>query len=251
MYDPYQVLGVSRDASDEEIKKAYRALSRKYHPDSNQNNPNKDQAEEKFKEVQQAYQQIIKEREGGGTGQEYEDDRGGYGSPYGNPYGGFGGYGPFGGFGGFGGYGYGYGGGQRQSQQNAGDEYSSHMSAALNYIESGHYKEALNVLNSINDRTAKWYYYSAMANSGLGNNVAALNDAKQAASMEPNNSEYQQLVRQLESGGTWYRNRSRPYGSTMGGSSNLCTKLCIAWLLCDCCCGGGAYCGGAMPYMRM
>ena len=57
MIDPYQVLGVSRSASDDEIKKAYRSLSRKYHPDANINNPNKDQAEEKFKQVQQAYDQ--------------------------------------------------------------------------------------------------------------------------------------------------------------------------------------------------
>ena len=54
MTDPYSVLEVSRDASDDEIKKAYRNLSRKYHPDTNINNPNKDQAEAKFKEVQQA-----------------------------------------------------------------------------------------------------------------------------------------------------------------------------------------------------
>ena len=65
MTDPYSVLGVSRDASDDEIKKAYRNLSRKYHPDANINNPNKDQAEAKFKEVQQAYQQIMKERPSG------------------------------------------------------------------------------------------------------------------------------------------------------------------------------------------
>lgn len=58
MSDPYRVLGVSRDASEDEIKKAYRTLSRKYHPDANVNNPHKDQAEEKFKEVQQAYDQI-------------------------------------------------------------------------------------------------------------------------------------------------------------------------------------------------
>ncbi len=66
MLDPYSVLGVPRNASDDEIKKAYRKLSRKYHPDANINNPNKDQAEEKFKEVQQAYEQIMKEREYGG-----------------------------------------------------------------------------------------------------------------------------------------------------------------------------------------
>ena len=74
-YDPYSVLGVSRDASEEEIKKAYKALSRKYHPDANINNPNKDQAEEKFKEIQAAYQQIMKERTegysyGGGYGRQ-------------------------------------------------------------------------------------------------------------------------------------------------------------------------------------
>ena len=63
MLDPYSVLGVSRNATDEEIKKAYRKLSRKYHPDANINNPNKDQAEEKFKELQQAYEQNIRERE--------------------------------------------------------------------------------------------------------------------------------------------------------------------------------------------
>ena len=75
MTDPYSVLGVSRDASDDEIKKAYRNLSRKYHPDANINNPNKDQAEAKFKEVQQAYQQIMKEREYGSAG----GTSGGYG----------------------------------------------------------------------------------------------------------------------------------------------------------------------------
>lgn len=69
MNNPYEVLGVSGNASEEEIKKAYRTLSRKYHPDANLNNPNKAQAEEKFKQIQEAYQQIVKERtEGYGNG---------------------------------------------------------------------------------------------------------------------------------------------------------------------------------------
>ena len=65
MMNPYQVLGLTPGASDEEIKKAYRNLSRKYHPDANINNPNKAQAEEKFKQVQQAYDQIMKEKQHG------------------------------------------------------------------------------------------------------------------------------------------------------------------------------------------
>ena len=99
MIDPYSVLGIPRSASDEEIKKAYRNLSRKYHPDANINNPNKDQAEAKFKEIQQAYQQIMHEREYGTAGSSYSS--GGYGTSGG--YGSSGGYGPFGDFGGFGG----------------------------------------------------------------------------------------------------------------------------------------------------
>ena len=63
MSDPYKVLGVERDATDDDIKKAYRTLSKKYHPDANINNPNKEKAEEMFKLVQEAYQQIIYERQ--------------------------------------------------------------------------------------------------------------------------------------------------------------------------------------------
>ena len=68
MTDPYEVLGLKRGASDEEIKKAYRTLSRKYHPDANINNPNAAQAEEKFKQVQAAYDQIMKEKDQGYSG---------------------------------------------------------------------------------------------------------------------------------------------------------------------------------------
>ena len=128
MLDPYSVLGVPRNASDEEVKKAYRKLSRKYHPDANINNPNKDQAEEKFKEVQQAYEQIMKEREYGADG-----------------YTGSGSYGGFGGFG-----------TNRQSSYQ--DEESLRRQAAANYVQNGHYQEALNVLNSLYQRNGQWYY---------------------------------------------------------------------------------------------
>lgn len=242
MTDPYQILGVSRDASDDEIKKAYRKLSRKYHPDANINNPNKEQAEAKFKEVQQAYQQIMKEKEYGysGSSSSYGNSGSYGGSSYGNgdPFGGFGGFGGFwGDFGGFGSY-------QQGNTGSAESESDLHLRAAANYINSHHYQEALNVLNNIKERTAQWYYYSAIANSGLGNNVIALEHAKMAYQMNPNNMQYQVLLQRLQSGGSWYQTRQNPYQSYNMGGSNYCMKLCIANLICNLCCGGGLCCGG-------
>lgn len=229
MRDPYEVLGISRGASQEEIKKAYRALSRKYHPDANINNPNKDQAEAKFKEIQQAYEMIMSGK---------ADSQGSYGNQGGNSYGS---YDPFG----FGGFGYDFGGQQRQ--QSAGSQQDSHLQAAANYINNGYYKEALHVLGQMENRNATWYYYSALANRGAGNNMIALEHAKQALAMEPGNWQYQNLVSQLEGGGGWYQSQQRSYGYPMGGS-DYCMKLCLLNLACNMCCGGGMCCGPRMYY---
>lgn len=67
MNDPYKVLGISRDATDDEVKKAYRELARKYHPDNYVNNPLADLVEEKMKEINEAYDTIQKERASGHT----------------------------------------------------------------------------------------------------------------------------------------------------------------------------------------
>ena len=216
MLDPYSVLGVPRNASDDEIKKAYRKLSRKYHPDANINNPNKDQAEEKFKEVQQAYEQIMKERE--------------YGGAAGNGYGGYGNYGGFGGYGSAG----------SSTYQ---DEESMRRRAAANYVQSGHYQEAMNVLNSLGQKNGEWYYLAAMANMGLGNNVNALNDIKEAVRLEPDNVQYRMLQQQMEGGGTWYQEMQNPFGGMPTGGDDYCMKLCLANLACSLCCpGGGVFC---------
>ena len=225
MNDPYSILGVPRTASDEELKKAYRTLSRKYHPDANINNPNKEQAEAKFKEVQQAYDQIMNERQYGhaSSGSSYE----GYG------------YGPFRGF--YGQY--------QQANGSSGSESQEelHMRAAATFINGGRYKEALNVLNGIPTKNAQWYYYSAIANSGLGNNVIALQHAQEAVRLEPNNTQYQMLASRLQSGGNWYQQQQGAYQTTFSPGNNLCLKLCILNMLCNCCCGGGGFCCGT-PY---
>ena len=220
MFDPYSILGVSRDASDEEIKKAYRKLSRKYHPDANINNPNKDQAEETFKEIQQAYDQIMKEREYGSSGN--------YG------YGGNTGYGGFGGFGGYGG-----------SQSNSGyqDEEAIRRQAASNYVQSGHYQEAMNVLSSLKERNAQWYYLSAVANMGLGNNVNAMNHIREAVRLEPDNMQYRMMLQRMEGGGSWYQEQQNPFGGMPTAGNDLCMKCLMANLACSCCCpGSGVIC---------
>lgn len=232
MTDPYTVLGVKRTAADDEIKKAYRNLSRRYHPDANINNPNKDQAEAKFKEVQQAYDQIMHEREYGSSADSSAE---GY-----DPFGGFYDYGPFRGFNAR----------YRQADSSSGSgdsEESLHLQAAANFINSGHFREALNLLNNISLRNGLWYYYSALANSGIGSNVIALNHAREAVRLEPDNFQYRMLLNRLERGGMWYQGQQGSYQTTFNTGSNWCLKLCIANLCCNLCCNG-LYCGGGgMP----
>lgn len=208
--DPYQVLGVSRGASEDEIKKAYRNLSRKYHPDSNINNPNKEKIEEKFKQVQQAYQIIMDEKRGNTA------SYGGYSK---------GGFGDFGGF------------GQRQQS-----EYQSqddiYYKAAENYIRSRSFKEALNVLNSISNRKARWFYLNAIANSGIGNNITAIEHAKVAVQMEPDNIQYRRLVMQLEGNGQWYQDMGSDYGNVFTMDTSSCGRWCLGMALCNICCPG-------------
>ncbi len=259
MTDPYKILGVSRDASEEDIKKAYRKLSRKYHPDANINNPNQEQAEEMFKVVQQAYNQIMHEKEVGASGYSgsygqtrygqtrYGQSRRGSSSAYGydgddagrsEDFGGFWGFGPFG----FGTYGGNAGYGQRSSAYDSNSESSRYMSAAANYIRNGAYQEALNVLSNIENRDGKWYFYSAQAHSGLGNTATAMEHARHAMELEPDNITYQMLYRQLQSGGQWYSERGQQYGRTVVNPGGYCLRILLINFICNICCGSRLCC---------
>jgi len=252
MRDPYQVLGIQRGASEEEIKKAYKALSRKYHPDANINNPNKDAAEEKFKEVQAAYKQIMQEKTGGysqsygpGSSYGYSQSQSGNSNYGGYEYKDFGDFEDF-----FRNFGFGsFGGSSNYTGQSTGYEEDNHIRAAGNYIRNGYYREARTTLDDMDQslRNARWYYYSALAHYGLGNSVAAMEHARKASAMEPNNSDYRNLVNQFERGDDWYSSRRYTYGSPVGGGNSICLKLCIANLICNLCCGGGGLCCGGGP----
>ncbi len=220
--DPYKVLGVSPTASDDEIQKAYRKLVKKYHPDVN---PGDENAEKKMREINAAYDQIRNIREGkASSGSNSSQGYGGqsYGS---QGYGGFSWEDIFGaGFGGF--------------NSQAGQEATTELTAAKNYINSGHYREALNVLNSvdISARGARWYYFHALANFGIGNKIEAMNSAEQAVNMEPNNMEYQQLLNRLKNTGTTYQQFGGGSPVVCGNSGSIICGICLANLLCRMCC---------------
>ena len=193
--NPYEVLGVSRNASIDEIKRAYKELSRKYHPDSYVGNPLSSLAEEKFKQVQEAYDAIMKEKNGDFN---YTDN-------YKNS---------------------GYYNGE-----------SSEMAEVYNLLGRRAYSQALSLLDSMPNRNAKWYYYSAIAQVGLGNNLRGMEYARMAVSMEPNNIEYQNLVNRLSFQGNRYgevRNVYRGGRSGFDDASDLCCKLWLADSLCEC-----------------
>ena len=210
--DPYKVLGVSPNASDEEIKKAYRRLAKKYHPDLN---PGDETAAKKMQEVNAAYDRI-KNPEKARQGTQ-------------GSYGGYSQYDPFG----FGGY-------QQRSYADAeyGDNYQK---AAYNYIRFGRYREALNSLNNATERNARWYYLSALANDGLGNQVTALEHIRKAVSMEPDNYTYLQTLEDIENGGASYRQQAGNFRTFhMGGSPFASLLLC--WCLQLFCCRGRFFC---------
>ena len=210
--DPYKILGVSPNASDEEIKRAYRNLAKQYHPDRN---PGDEVAAKKMQQVNAAYEQIKNPEKA------RQSAAGGYGN-----YGGYSQYDPFGSY-------------QRRTYTHteSGDNYQQ---AAMNYIRFGRYREALNALENSRERNARWDYLSAIANEGLGNQVTAMEHIRRAVSMEPDNPEYLETLNRMEYGGTAYRRQAGNFGG-FTVNSNPCTNLLLCWLFNLCCCGGRGF----------
>ncbi len=219
MRDPYEVLGVSRNATEQEITKAYRALAKKYHPDLNPNNP---EAAEKMKEVNSAYDAI---RNGTANQYQYQSSNNySQNTGYSNYYGPFGGFYDFSGF--------------NQRNQQAHSDYD----VVEHFMNAGEYQQALNVLSSIEVKTAKWYCYSALCHYYLGNQVTAVEHIEKACQLEPGNTQYQQLKQSIVNGRRTYRNNANGYYRRYNTASGSFFSRILIYLLCFLCYGGrGCY----------
>ena len=201
MQDPYKVLGVSSTASDEEIKKAYRELAKKYHPDNYVDNPLSDLAQEKMKEINEAYDTITRSRKNGGQ----SSSSGGYSS----------------------GYSSGWSGGSAYQQANS--AYAQIRSA----INAGNLQYAEQMLDSCPTRDAEW--------NSLYYRKGWLDDARsffqRAVSMDPSNGEYRQALNMMNGAGSPYRQTGYGPPAQQGGCDmcDMCTAMMCANMMCGGC----------------
>mgnify|MGYP000134907682 CR=1 FL=1 len=198
MRDPYSVLGVSPNASDEEVKKAYRELARKYHPDNYQNNPLADLAEEKMKEINEAYDTITKQRSGGGGS--YQQSSGSYG---------------------------GY------TQQRSYSSGSSTYARVRNLINAGDLGTAERLLQEVPQRDGEWYFLVGSIAYRKGWLDEAMQNYTLAVQMDPGNMEYRQALSMMQQRGGGYR----PYGYTTNSVDGMdcCTTMLCLNCLCGGC----------------
>ena len=207
MNDPYQVLGVSESASDEEIKKAYRELARKYHPDNYHDNPLADLAQEKMKEINAAYEEINRRRSVGGSGH-----GGGQAAGYGGGYGSY----------------------QQTYRQQSGSSVLQQVRIA---IQTGNLTRAEALLANYTDHNAEWNFLRGAVCYRRGWMDEAKRYYETACQMDPGNPEYRQALEFMKTGTQRsYRPGGGQFGTDLCGG-NICLPLCCLYSLCP-----GGYC---------
>lgn len=206
MRDPYQVLGVNPSASDDEVKKAYRDLARKYHPDNYHDNPLADLAQERMKEINEAYEAVQSQRKRGSAASAASS---GYGGGYGAYRGGA------------------YTGG-----------YAGPFARVRTAIQQGNLNLAEELLNAASNRNAEWNYLKGVICTRRGWADEALRYYRTAVQMDPDDEEYARALAMAEGRSTTYRPDG--YGGVTTGNChvNPCLPLCI---LMSCCPGGGYF----------
>ena len=268
--DPFAVLGVSSSATEDEIKSAYRKLAKKYHPDLNPGDKN---AEEKMREVNDAYTRALQIKKTGfdpaqnpygssssGSSEYYNPFSQGFwgnggqsgynGSGYGNQgsYYGQNGYGtngssgsnPFGDFG-FDPFSAFFGGqqGYQQTQFRTRNYANPELKTAESHVLSNRYNDAISLLNRIPTHDADWHALYARADLGLGNRVSALDHARAAVRLSPDDDDFRMLLNTIEAGRqAYHRTRSTGYDFRSAICSNPCLTCCLCNMVLNCCLGG-------------
>ena len=207
MNDPYKVLGVSPNATDDEIKTAYRNLAKKYHPDHYADSPLSDLASEKMKEINEAYDAVIKMRKNGSS----YSSAGSYSS---NAY------------------------NNAQSYGNA-QSYNASYSQATSYpdvrnmMQNGRFADAEQILNGVptSSRNSEWYYLKGMVLYRRGWLDEAFRNLQTACSQEPNNLEYRMALNRLQTQRGGFGGYNTAPGSSLSGYD-----ICGGLLAADCCC---------------
>ena len=201
MKDPYSVLGVTEQASDEEIKAAYRALARKYHPDNyTDDNPLKDLANDKMKEVNAAYDEIQRMRSGAGS---YR--------------------------------------GQKTYYESEGQGGDPAYAGIRRLINARRFIEAERELDAIaeGERTAEWHYLKSLVLMRRRLVNDAMRELEIACGMDPGNTEYQRAKEMFNTqargyGSTYYTARDRAAGVNENDVCNCCANLICLDCLCEC-----------------
>lgn len=204
MKNPYEVLGVTESATDEEIKTAYRNLAKKYHPDNYHDSPLADVAEEKMKEINEAYDTICDMRKNGSSSS-YSYQNAGY-------------------------------------NYNTGTYTRTAYPDVRQYIMNGRLDDALELLNGVPEanRNAEWYFLMGMVFSRRGWSDQAYQYFQRAYQMDPSNPEIQAAFNSMNNRRS-YTNPGYNTGDMMGCSAcDICTGLMCADCLCSCC--GGRSC---------
>lgn len=229
--NPYKVLGIKEGASYDEIKRAYRELAKKYHPDRYQNNPLSDLADEKMREINEAYDFLMKNA--GGAYQYQSDYNQSYdnsnasGSSYNQQY---------------------QSQQQQQSQSQSGYQsqyqYSNGNDMELErqarmYINSGNLNEAQRILDRMQNKSPAWFYLQGLIFLRRGWYDRGYTNIQKAASMDPANFEYRNALNNLNQQTSGFR-QNNYYRNTYHNNPDMCQLCTTIWCADSCCeCMGG------------
>lgn len=201
MNDPYQVLGVSPSATDDEIKQAYRTLAKKYHPDNYVGSPLSDLASEKMSEINSAYDAIQDRRKNASSQGNF------YGQPSAGNY-----------------------------QEHRG---SSQFSDIRRLINAGRIFDAEQLLDGtpVASRDAEWNFLKGNVLLARGFLEDAVSYLQKAVMMEPQNYEYRAAYERINAQRQFgYGGRPGSFSYSSCDPCGLCSTLICANCLCNTCC---------------